>query len=232
MVTAHSRFLARNRRRFLSLRLFCNLRSQSFFASLRVVLVFPPFSLNRRQGARRVQLLAVDMCRRVGVEAGAVVEKSLCTEKVDVFCNFPFAPSFSSSVRRRLAAMMDARAPRSSPSAATASSSSPAPQAAATAAASWSESDVDVALCCGSDLLASMAMPGIWDQKVRGSRLLHCSSMSDLNQQRPCNLRPLKPPPPPPLLSSLASPTSCCMNCSQNFTSSSSLASAGEHFPF
>jgi hypothetical protein len=26
--------------------------------------------------------------------------------------------------------------------------------------------DVDVALCCGSDLLASMAMPGIWDQKV------------------------------------------------------------------
>ena len=41
-----------------------------------------------------------------------------------------------------------------------------APECAPCSNAQWAVHDVDVALCCGSDLLASMAMPGIWDQKV------------------------------------------------------------------
>lgn len=54
------------------------------------------------------------------------------------------------STRERLAAMMHSHAPHCAPP----------------SSSSWTAHDVDVALCCGSDLLASMALPGVWDQKV------------------------------------------------------------------
>jgi hypothetical protein len=54
------------------------------------------------------------------------------------------------STRERLAAMMHSHAPHCAPP----------------SSSSWTTHDVDVALCCGSDLLASMALPGVWDQKV------------------------------------------------------------------
>jgi hypothetical protein len=54
------------------------------------------------------------------------------------------------STRERLAAMMQSHAPHCAPP----------------SSSSWTTHDVDVALCCGSDLLASMALPGVWDQQV------------------------------------------------------------------
>jgi hypothetical protein len=108
---------------------------------------------------------------------------------------------FVSSARERLADMMNSHAPHCCTS----------------AAASWSVDAVDVALCCGSDLLASMALPGVWDQKVShiAARTpilsLHLSATS-----LPLTHRPL-----------LLAMYSCWMIFSLNSTSLSSPVSAG-----
>lgn len=83
------------------------------------------------------------------------------------------------STRERLAAMMHAHAAHCAPP----------------SSSSWTINDVDVALCCGSDLLASMALPGVWDQKLLdellnefyviviprvGSDVAHCVSSDPL----------------------------------------------------
>jgi hypothetical protein len=73
---------------------------------------------------------------------------------------------------------------------------------------------VDVALCCGSDLLASMAMPGVWDQKVVSFRIFskhpHICQFDVFSTHKHCVF-----------------PNSYSPSFSLNFMSSSSLESAG-----